>query len=180
MTATPILESAELLRLEPPTAIMAGKGAVPELGKVIGQLKDIVLPLSVTVTVSVFPLREPVVAENGVFGLTPYSNSCARAAISARRHVHSAFVVTRAPFMNVNGSGRNEFVGKDAKEGIGGMVHSPPPPLPLCVTATVCDGTPVAETVTVAMREEVFVFSCAVTVTVPSPEPEVGLTVNQV
>jgi len=32
-------------------------------------LKDIVLPLSVTVTVSVFPLREAVVAEDGVFGL---------------------------------------------------------------------------------------------------------------
>ena len=137
-----------------------------------------VLPLSVTVTVSVFPLREPVVAENGVFGLSPYSNCCARAAISARRHVHSAFVVTRVPFMNVNGSGRKESVGKDAKEGIGGMLHGPPPLLPLCVTATVCDGRPVAETVTVAVRAEVPVFACAVTVTVPLFEPDVGLSVN--
>lgn len=127
---------------------------------------------------SVFPLNEPVVAECGVFGLYPYSNSCARVAISARRHVHSALVVTRAPFMNVNGSGRKELVGKDAKEGIDGLAHPPPPPPPLCVTATVCDGTPVAETVTVAMRAEALVFSCAVTVTVPLFEPDVGLTVS--
>ena len=124
---------------------------------------------------SVFPLREPVVAEKGVFGLEPYSNSCARAAISARRHVHSAFVVTRAPFMNVNGSGRKESAGKDAKEGIGGMLH---PLLPLCVAVTVCDGTPVAETVTVAVRAEMLVFSCAVTVTVALFEPDVGFTVS--
>jgi hypothetical protein len=79
--------------------------------------------------------------------------------------------------MNVNGSPRKELVGKDAKEGIGGMLHPPPPP-PLCVTVTVCDGTPVAETVTVAVRAEALVFSCAVTVTVPLFEPDVGLTVN--
>ena len=86
-------------------------------------------------------------------------------------------MVTRAPFMNVNGSGRKELVGKDAKEGIGGVTHPPPPP-PLCVTVTVRDGTPVAETVTVAVRAEAPVFSCAVTVTVPLFEPDVGLTVS--
>jgi hypothetical protein len=82
--------------------------------------------------------------------------------------------------MNVNGSGRKELVGNDAKEGIGGTLHSPVPPLPLCVTVTVCDGTPVAETVTVAARAEVLVFSCAVTVTVPLFEPDVGLTASHV
>ena len=80
--------------------------------------------------------------------------------------------------MNVNGSGKKELVGKDAKEGIGGMMHPPPPPLPLCVTVTVCDGAPVAETVTVAVREEALVFPCAVTVTAPLFEPDVGLTVS--
>jgi hypothetical protein len=80
--------------------------------------------------------------------------------------------------MNVNGSGKKELVGKDAKEGIGGMLHPPPPPPPLCVTVTVCDGAPVAETVTVAVRAEALVFSCAVTVTVPLFEPDVGLTVS--
>src|SRR5262245_16440084 len=80
--------------------------------------------------------------------------------------------------MNVNGSGRKELVGKDAKEGIGGMLQPPPPPLAACVTVTVCDGTPVAETVMVAVRAEVLVFPCAVTVTVPLFEPDVGLTVS--
>ena len=133
-----------------------------------------------TVTVSTFPLTVPVVAEKGGFGLLPYSNSCARAAISARRHVHSAFVVTRVPFRNVNGSGRKELAGNDAKEGIGGIMHSPAPPLPLWVTVTVRDGTPVAETVTVAVRAEVLVFPCAVTVTDPLLEPDAGLTVSHV
>jgi hypothetical protein len=55
--------------LEPPTPIIAGYGALPPLGYVIEALKEIVLELSVTVTVSVFPLREAVVAEYGVFGL---------------------------------------------------------------------------------------------------------------
>ena len=77
--------------------------------------------------------------------------------------------------MNVNGSGRKESAGKDAKEGIGGMLH---PLLPLCVAVTVCDGTPVAETVTVAVRAEMLVFSCAVTVTVALFEPDVGFTVS--
>jgi hypothetical protein len=80
--------------------------------------------------------------------------------------------------MKVNGSGRKELVGKDANEGIGGMTHSPPTAPPLCITVTVCDGTPVAETVTIAVRAEALVFSCAVTVTVPLFEPEVGLTVS--
>jgi hypothetical protein len=78
--------------------------------------------------------------------------------------------------MNVNGSGRKGLAGKDAKVGIGGVAHPPPPPL--CVTVTVRDGTPVAETVTVAVRAEAPVFSCAVTVTVPLFEPDVGLTVS--
>jgi hypothetical protein len=82
--------------------------------------------------------------------------------------------------MNVNGSGRKELVGKDAKEGIGGTLHPPAPPLPLCVTVTVLDGTPVAEAVTVAVRVDVLVFSCAVTVTVPLLEPDVGLIVSHV
>ena len=64
-------------------------------------------------------------------------------------------------------------------EGMGGTVHAVPPPVPACVTVTVCDGTPVAETVTVAERADVPVFCCAVTVTVPLFEPEVGLTVSQ-
>ena len=80
--------------------------------------------------------------------------------------------------MNVNGSGRKELVGKDAKEGNGGMLQAPPPPPPLCVTVTVRDGTLVAETVTVAVRAEALVFSCVVTVTVPLFEPDVGLTVS--
>ena len=80
--------------------------------------------------------------------------------------------------MNVNGSGRKELVGKDAKVGICGVAHPPPPPPPLCVTVTVWDGAPVAETVTVAVRAEALVFSCAVTVTVPLFEPDVGLTVS--
>ena len=87
-------------------------------------------------------------------------------------------MATRVPFMNVNGSGRKELAGREAKDGIGGMLQSPPPPLPLCVTVTVCDGTPVPETVTVAVREEVAVFPCAVTVTVPLFEPDAGLIVS--
>ena len=80
--------------------------------------------------------------------------------------------------MNVNGSGRKVLVGKDAKEGGGGTLQGPPPLPPLCVTVTVRDGTPVAETVTVAARAEALVFSCAVTVTVLLFEPDVGLTVS--
>jgi len=47
-----------------------------------------VFPLSLTVTVSVLPLSEPVEADAAGVGLTPYSNACARAAISAWRQVH--------------------------------------------------------------------------------------------
>jgi hypothetical protein len=87
-------------------------------------------------------------------------------------------VVTREPFKNVNGSGRKELAGKDAKVGIGVAAHPPPAPLPLCVTVTVRDGAPGAETVTVAVRAEALVFSCAVTVAVPLFEPDVGFTVS--
>jgi hypothetical protein len=33
--------------------------------------------------------------------------------------------------MNLNGSGKKELLGRDAKDGIGGMLQPPPPPLPL-------------------------------------------------
>ena len=52
-------------------------------------------------------------------------------------------------------------------------------PAAACVTVTVCEATPVADTVTVAERAEP-VFSCAVTVTVALFEPDVGLTVSHV
>ena len=51
---------------------------------------------------------------------------------------------------------------------------------PLCVTVTVCDATPVPDTVTVAERDVSPVFSCAVTVTIALFEPEVGLSVSHV
>src|SRR5687767_15239951 len=94
-------------------------------------LNDSVLPLSLTVTVTVLALREPVVADVGVFGFCPNSNSCDRAAISARRQAHSARVVIRVPFMKVNGSGRNGFCVREDAGGIGGMLHPPLEPLPL-------------------------------------------------
>src|SRR5687767_11461754 len=100
-------------------------------------LKESALPLSLTVTVTVFPLREPVVADVGVFGFWPNSNSCASAAISARRQVHSALVVIRVPFMKVNGSGKNGFCDSDDAGGIGGRLHPPPVPLPFCIADTV-------------------------------------------
>ena len=59
------------------------------------------------------------------------------------------------------------------------MVHVVPPPVPAWVTVTVCDATPVADTVTIAVRAAVPVFCCAVTVPVPLLEPEAGLTVSQ-
>ena len=48
------------------------------------------------------------------------------------------------------------------------------------MTVTVCDATPVPDTVTVAERVEVLVFCWAVTVTAALLEPDVGLTVSQV
>jgi hypothetical protein len=80
--------------------------------------------------------------------------------------------------MNLNGSGSLALFGKDENEGIGGTVH--PVLAPLCVTVTVCDGTPVPDTVTVAERGVVLVFSCAVTVTIALFEPDVGLSVSHV
>jgi hypothetical protein len=90
---------------------------------VIVQLKEIVFPLSVTVTVSVFALIDPVVAAYGVFGLYPYSNSCANATISARRHGQSRLFFTGVPFMNVKGSGSLVILTSDAYVGIAGTLH---------------------------------------------------------
>ena len=144
----------------------------------IAALKDVLLPLSVTDIVTVFPLREPVEAEVAGVGLEPNSKFWLRAAISARRQFHSALDVIRVPFMNVNGSGKKGLVGKDEGEGIGGMLHVPPPPLPACMTVTVCVGAPVAVTVTAAVSGDGLVFCCAVTVTAPLFEPDVGFTVS--
>src|SRR5262245_29467580 len=85
----------------------------------------------------------------------------------------------RAPLMKVNGSGKNALLGSDANDGMGGTVQAPPPPVPACVTVTVCDGAPLAAAVTSAVRAALPVFACAVTVTVALLEPEVGLTVSQ-
>src|SRR5262245_45641933 len=85
----------------------------------------------------------------------------------------------RVPFMNVNGSGKNELLGSEANDGIGGTVQAPPPPVPACTTVTVCEAAPLAAAVTSALRLELPVFACAVTVTVALPEPDVGLTVSQ-
>src|SRR6185503_6881852 len=115
---------------------------------------------------------------DGVTGLSPYSNCWARAAISPRRQVHWAFVVTGVPSKNVKGSGRKGSVGRDAKEGVGGGAHAPSP-LPRCVTDTVREVTPVPETVMVAVRTEVPVLAWAVAVTDPLFEPEAGLSVSQ-
>ena len=104
---------------------------------------------------------------------------CASVAISARRQVHSAFVDMRVPFMNMNGSGRNELLGSEAYVGTGGTLHVVPPPVPAWLTVTVCEATPAAETVTRAVRAAVPVFCCAVIVPVPLFEPEAGLTVSQ-
>ena len=49
-----------------------------------------------------------------------------------------------------------------------------------CVTVTVFEETPVADTVTVAERVVVPVFCCAVTVTVALFDPDAGLTASQV
>jgi len=48
------------------------------------------------------------------------------------------------------------------------------------VTVTVCDVTPLPETVTVAERVDVVGLASAVTVTVPSPVPLAGLAESQV
>jgi len=47
------------------------------------------------------------------------------------------------------------------------------------VTVTVCEVTPLPETVTVSERAEAVGLACAVTVTVPLPVPFVGLTESQ-
>ena len=80
--------------------------------------------------------------------------------------------------MKVNGSGKKGFCDRDEAGGMGGMLHSPPTPLPLCIAVTVWLGTPVAETVTAAVRAEGLVFCCAVTVAVALFEPDAGLTVS--
>src|SRR5262245_51138470 len=85
----------------------------------------------------------------------------------------------RVPFMNVNGSGKNELLGSEANDGIGGTVQAPPPPVPACTTVTVCEAAPLAAAVTSALREALPALACAVTVTVALPEPEVGFTVSQ-
>jgi len=48
------------------------------------------------------------------------------------------------------------------------------------VTVTVCEVTPLPETVTVAERVDVVEFASAVTVTVPLPEPVAGLAESHV
>jgi hypothetical protein len=62
---------------------------------------------------------------------------------------------------------------------MGGTVHAVPPPVPACTTLTVCEATPVADTVTFAERDDVPVFANAVVVTVPLLVPEAGFTVSQ-
>ena len=82
------------------------------------------------------------------------------------------------PFMSVNGSGKNGFCESDDAGGMGGRVHPPLPPLPLCVTVTVWLGAPVAVAVTAAVRAEELAFCSAVTVTVALFDPDSGLTVS--
>jgi len=48
------------------------------------------------------------------------------------------------------------------------------------VTVTVCEVTPLPETVTIAVRAEVVGLACAVTVTAPLSEPLAGLTESHV
>jgi hypothetical protein len=86
-------------------------------------------------------------------------------------------LLMREPSIIIKGSGRYELVGKDEYEGMAGIVH--PPPAPFCVTVTACEAAPVADTVTVAARDEEPVFCWAVTVTVPLFDPEAGLAASQ-
>ena len=77
---------------------------MPLLGYWIEQSKDIVLPLSFTVTV-ILPFPYEPVTDSGGLGFSPYINLCAKALISARLSGQSFKLVTFEPLMNVNGSG---------------------------------------------------------------------------
>jgi hypothetical protein len=108
---------------KPPYTIIAGKGPVP-LGAVIVTVKEMDLPASAVVMVSVVPLSEAVTDE-GLGGITPSSYRWKSWLISALRQAQSALLTTLAPLKNVNGSGslvlffRVMLAGRAAQEAAG-------------------------------------------------------------
>src|ERR1044071_9417425 len=80
-----------------PIPMMTGKGPAP-VGRLIDERKVIVAPACVTVTVSMLPEKVAVTLLGGA-PLGPDTQYCICELISARRHLHSALVLMRAPLV---------------------------------------------------------------------------------